>query len=167
MILFKPYSSIRGFLQRYTLIKVGTLHIRLHRISDRDRTVLFHSHPFDYVSIVLKNGYTETYLEDGAERSRSWGFLSFIKRNHSVYHRIDSIKGETITLFIAWGKWGWNALNTQNDDSIGIYRRDVNGRRLWCKREGGIWFIGHYDRSEAEKETRHSIHQCSFGEISQ
>lgn len=163
MILFKPYSNIKDFLQRYTLLKIGTLHIRLHKITDKDRTTLFHNHPFDYISIILKNGYTETFLDNGVEKICSHGFLSVIKRKHSTYHRIDEIKGETITLFIAYGKYDWKAFNTKNEaNTDGIYQRSVNGKTLWCKRSNGIWFIGHTNKTDAENETRHSIHQCSF-----
>ncbi len=83
MIIFKPYSSIKDFLQRFTLLKIGTLHIRLHKIMDKDRTTLFHNHPFNYISIILKNGYTETYIEKGLTKSISHNFLSIIKRKNT------------------------------------------------------------------------------------
>jgi Rad3-related DNA helicase len=44
----------------------------------------------------------------------------------------------------------------------GIYQRVINGKEIWCKKENGIWFIGHTNKTNAEKEIRHSIHQCSF-----
>lgn len=62
MILFKPYSNIKDFLLRFTLIKIGGLHIRLHKIIDKDKTALYHNHPFNYISIILKGGYNETIL---------------------------------------------------------------------------------------------------------
>ncbi len=163
IILFKPYSCIKDFLQRYTLLKIGKMHIRLHKITDKDRTTLFHNHPFNYISIILKNGYTETYLENGIEKTRSNNFFSIISRKHSIYHRIDKIKGETLTLFIAYGKYRWNAFNTKNENETnGIYQRTVNDKLLWCKKSNGIWFIGHSNKIDAEKETRHSIHQCEY-----
>lgn len=104
MIIFKPYSNIKNFLHRYTLLKIGSLHIRLHKVTDKDRTTLFHNHPFNYISIILKGGYTETYIVNGIEKMSTSSFLSVIKRKHSCYHRIDDIKSETITLFIAYGR---------------------------------------------------------------
>ncbi len=161
MTLFKPYSSIKDFLHRYTLLKIGSLHIRLHKITDKDRTTLFHNHPFNYVSIILKGGYSETYLKDGLELKSTHNIFSVIKRNHNVFHRIDEIKCETFTLFIAYGKYNWNAFNTKNDTSKdGVYERVLNGKKFWCKKENGIWFIGNADKSIANRETRHSIHQC-------
>jgi hypothetical protein len=161
MILFKPYSNIKDFLYRFTLIKIGSLHIRLHKIVDNDKTTLFHNHPFNYISIILKGGYTETVIENNKEKIYNHNFLSIIKRNHLTYHRIDKIKSKTITLFIAHGKYEWNAFNTQiqnNDD--GIYLRIINHKKLWCKKINGIWFIGHKNMIDAQNETRHSIHQC-------
>jgi hypothetical protein len=128
---------------------------------DKDRTTLFHNHPFNYISIILKNGYTETYIEKGLTKSISHNFLSIIKRKNTVYHRIDDIKGETLTLFIAWGKYDWKAFNIKNEeDSNGIYQRFVKNKLVWCKKENGIWFIGHLNKTDALLETRHSIHQC-------
>ena len=55
MILFKPYSNIKDFLHRFTLLKIGSLHthsvrpafagIRLHKITDKYQTTLYHNHP--------------------------------------------------------------------------------------------------------------------------
>lgn len=159
--IFKPYSNIKDFLSRFTLLKIGKLHIRLHKITDKDQSTLFHNHPFHYISIILKGGYSETYLkDDGVECKIKHRLLSFILRKNTVFHRIDEISGPTITLFIAYGNYGWKAFNTDpNPPEDGIFQRRVNGELLWCKREYGIWFIGSKDKSKAELENRHSIHQ--------
>jgi len=162
MIFFKPYSNIKDFLQRYTLLKISTLHIRLHKITDKDRSTLFHNHPFNYISIILKGGYSEIYLSNGIEKKCSHTFLSVIKRSNDVYHRIDEIKGDTITFFIAYGKYKWNAVNTQVTNDYGIFERVINGKKIWSKKENGIWFIGNANKEIAENETRHSIHQINL-----
>jgi hypothetical protein len=90
---------------------------------------------------------------------RSHGLLSIIKRDHDVYHRIDKLKSDTTTLFIAYGKYKWNAINTEPNGVTGIFKRSVYNKELWCKMERGIWFIGNTNKSIAELETRHSIHQ--------
>ncbi len=160
MIFFKPYVNIKNFLQRYTLLKVGNLHIRIHKIVDKDRTTLFHNHPFNYISIILKGGYTESVIVNRKINKFNHKFLSIIKRKNSSYHRIDDIKGETITLFIAYGNYSWNAINTENNNlDDGLFKRIINDKELWCKKENGIWFIGHCNKLEAESESRHSIHQ--------
>ncbi len=160
MIIFKPYSNIKDFLQRFTLLKVGKLHIRLHKIVDEDQTPLYHNHPFHYISIILKGGYTESILNGESKIVKSHGLLSIINRDRNVFHRIDKLRGETITLFIAWGNYGWKAHSSNPDRSEdGLFERMINGKRIWCKKEDGVWFIGNADKDVAQKETRHSIHQ--------
>ena len=160
MILFKPYSNIKDFLHRFTILKIGNLHIRLHKITDKDRTTLFHNHPFHYISIILKGGYSESYIHNQKIKRVKHNFLSIIKRSNTVYHRIDEIKSETITLFIAYGNYRWSAFNTNTDKTNdGIFKRSINGIDVWCKKENGIWFIGNSNKDTALNETRHSIHQ--------
>lgn len=161
MIIFKPYSSIKDFLQRFTILKIGKLHIRLHRIVDSDKTTLYHNHPFHYISIILKGGYTESVVNPKGETTYTHKPGAFIFRKNTTYHRITSLRSETITFFIAWGNYGWQALNTVEDHSNdGLYQREIKGRTLWCKKENGTWFVGHKNPHIASKETRHSIHQC-------
>lgn len=157
MKIFKPYSNIKDFLLRFTLFKVGKLHVRLHKIVDKDNTTLFHNHPFKYLSIVLKGGYTE-HIAGVGMRTHKRG--SFILRSNNTYHRIESIQGETVTLFIAWGDYGWSAWNPgRSNHPDDIYRRMVQGEWKWAKRENGIWFIGNAEKELAKVEIRHSIHQ--------
>jgi len=162
MLFFKPYSGIKDFLYRWTIIKIGNLHIRLHKIVNKDMTTLYHNHPFNYISIILFGGYTEKCIINDKKFLFNHKFLSIIKRKHNDYHQIVNIKGKyVITLFIAYGKYSWNAIN-MNDDKTndGIYQRKINEKIVWCKKENGIWYIGNIDEKIAKNETRHSIHQC-------
>jgi hypothetical protein len=133
--------------------------VRLHTILDKDKTSLFHNHPFNYISIILKGGYTEIFIEDGIEKTKKYSRFSIIKRSHKTFHRIDSIKSKTTTLFIAFGKYNWNAINTISDSENGVFQREINNKIVYAKKENGIWFIGNEDKDIAQKETRHSIHQ--------
>ncbi len=162
MTIFKPYTNIKDFLHRFTLLKIGGLHIRLHKIIDKDQSTLFHNHPFHYISFIVKGGYRETILVDGDEKIKTNKLFSIICRKNNIYHRIDEIFGETVTLFIAYGNYGWSAINTVPSNDDGIYLREVQGERVWSKKENGIWFIGHLDKNKAMKETRHSIHQIGI-----
>ncbi len=101
MILFKRYINIKNFIQRYTILHIGKLHIRIHKITDCDKTTLYHNHPFHYISIILKGGYSEKILGDN--KIYSHGVFSVICRNNMIYHRIESLKSITTTLFIAYG----------------------------------------------------------------
>ena len=85
--------------------------------------------------------------------------FSIIKRKKEVYHRIERNK-ETITLFIAIGKYKWNAINPNYDTSNdGIFMRIINGKEVWSKKENGIWFIGNKNKEISKLETKHSINQ--------
>lgn len=161
MRIFKPYSNIKDFLYRFTILKIGKLHIRIHKIVSEDKTTFFHNHPFNYVSFILKGGYTETVLLDKKEKDIKHNLFSIIIRSKNVYHRIKKADKITITLFFAYGNYGWNAINTKDNDinEDGIFLRNVNGKELWSKRENHIWFIGHNDYLKAKDENRHSIHQ--------
>ncbi len=160
MILFRPYVNIKNFLNRFTILKIGSLHIRLHWILDSDKSTLYHNHPFHYISIILKGGYVESYIVDSVTKIAYHKFGSIIIRKNSIFHRIDKILGETLTLFIAYGNYGWQAHNTIVDTSgDGLFERIVNNKKIWSKKENGIWFIGNEDKNIAQKETRHSVHQ--------
>ena len=159
MILFRKYSNIKDFLHRFTLLKIGKLHIRIHKIKNSDQTTLFHNHPFHYISVILKGGYKETVMHNGIYQKRINKFLSVICRSNKVFHRIDEIFGETITLFIAYGDYKWRAFNINATDDNGVYQREVKEKTLWAKKEDGVWFIGHSNKVDAMGETRHSIHQ--------
>lgn len=158
--LFKPYTNIKDFLYRFTLIKFGKLHIRLHLIADKDQSSLYHNHPFHYVSIILRGGYVEKILLPSGEIvTKDHSLFSLICRRNNVFHRIEKIHGKTLTLFLAYGNYGWKAINTEHSADDGIYQRTIQGKLVWSKKESGIWFIGHEDKDTAQQETRHSIHQ--------
>ena len=164
MKFLKPYANIKDFLHRFTIIKIGKLHIRLHKILDKDKSTLFHNHPFHYISIILSGGYNETYIHPKTNEliDKSYKFGSIIIRRHSIYHRITELRNNkrVITLFIAYGNFGWKAFNTNKDNSNdGLFLRTINGREVWSKRENGIWHIGNESKEIAKNETRHSIHQ--------
>jgi hypothetical protein len=161
MKLLRPYIHIKDFLYRYTILQLGSLHIRIHKLVDSDRSTLMHSHPFNYISIILRGGYLESVLEGKEIKTFAHGLLSVIKRNKNQFHRIDNLKGVTYTLFIAWGKYEWKAVNMLSDASDdGMYERIIHNNRVWSKKLAGIWYIGNKDKMIAEAETRHSIHQA-------
>lgn len=160
MKILKPYSNIKNFLYRFSIIKIGILHIRIHKIVDKDRTSFYHNHPFHYLSIILKGGYEEHRLVNNEVIIKRFSFLSFIFRNRNSYHRINSIIGETITLFIAYGNYSWDIIQmNENNSDDGLYYREINNTFVWTKKENGIFYIGNKNKDIALKETRYSIHQ--------
>jgi hypothetical protein len=159
--ILKAYTSIPNFLSRFTILKLGKLHIRLHRILGKDETTLIHNHPFNYCSIILTGGYEETVLENGESVLKAHRAPKLIFRSHNTLHRIESVRRKTKTLFIAYGHYGWKAKNTQvGKFEDGLFQTELNGKILWSKREDDIWFIGNACKKNAQEESRHSIFQA-------
>ncbi len=156
-------------MRRFSILRVGQLHIRLHNILTADGTPHLHSHPFHYVSAILRGGYREQNLIDGklVETDRKAGNI-FFKKGDS-FHRIKSLHSPTWTLFVAWRRnGGWDLTNHQDVENPpeyesmkdGIYTRLVKGKRVYSKFESH-WKIGHATADLAKAETRHSIHQAT------
>lgn len=162
MKFLSEYSSIKDFLYRFTIFKIGKLHIRLHKIVSPDRTTLLHTHPFHYCSIILKGGYVEKVADSISLKSTELIHKSgsIILRDSSIPHRIERLLGETWTLFITWGNYGWKAYNLEKANvEDGLFRRKINEKIVWSKRKDGVWYIGNEDQNVAMNETRFSIHQ--------
>jgi hypothetical protein len=112
------------------------------------------------LSIVLKGGYIERI---GFQNPifKQYNFLSFIWHKSKRFHKIEYVEPNTLTLFISFGKYKWNAINLSNSDTTGIFERSVNGKTVWSKIHQGIWYIGNVDKQIAQEETRHSVNQTS------
>lgn len=161
MTMFKAYTSIKGYLERFTIFKVSNVHLRLHTIKRNDATTLFHNHPFKYVSIVYRGGYTEQYIDQtGKVQQRTRLAPCIIYSNQHRQHRIEKLHGETKTLFLALGKYTWYAQNTVDHSALdGVFMEQVGDIVCWSKRKNGIWYIRRATKELAEQETRHSIFQ--------
>lgn len=165
-----PYNHLVGYLHRWTICKLGRLHIRVHHILSADGTPFLHSHPFDYISIVLKGGYTEQVLDGDTLRTIEHRAPAVIIRPSATCHRISAVHGACKTLFLAWARGPW-ALRRHPDiqapDSYrtpakpGLYRRHLNGRRVWSKFENGEWYAGDPSPDVARGSTALSVHQAT------
>jgi len=127
-----PYWHLGGYMLRYWLVpyrkddKTGTtglvswtrrpiarllqaldIAVRIHVIlrSDNDRHP--HSHPWNYVSVVLRGGYFEhTYDEQGKPINSKWyGPGSVLYRRASSLHRLWLPDGESATTLFITGRW--------------------------------------------------------------
>lgn len=141
---------------------------RIHRILDVDRTPFLHTHPFWYVSIVLRGGYDERIIQsDGKLKTIKRRAGSIVFRRANVAHRIDNVHGDCTTLFLTWKLAGpdqnWKLLRHPdvarpqgyNDYPDGLYRV-AGGFRL---RRGGSWFAKRDTIADAVVCDRLSIHQ--------
>lgn len=170
MNLLLNYKSLKKYMERRTLLKLGRLHIRLHFIESDDATPFLHSHPFSYMSWILRGGYSEQ-TDKAVLTHRRW---SLIVRGSRVPHRIYYVHPKTVTLFFAWARkdnhWGfvkpatvagpapaWVALES------GVYVRELYGRLRFCKFDSH-WHVACDSPEQAKAATRPSIDQTTRGE---
>lgn len=168
----RVYGHLQGYLHRWRLFGAGRFMARLHRVLDIDRTPFLHTHPFNYVSIVLRGGYDERVLQpDGSLRQVRRRAGSVVLRSARAAHRIDAVHGACATLFLTWRTagpgqgWGLQrhpdvaAPDGYADPPDGLYAVAGGYRR----RAGGVWFALRPTPGEAAACDRISIHQNATG----
>ena len=164
----KSYKSLKGYLERFTLLKIGRLHIQIHNILSKDVTPFQHTHPYSYISIILSGGYVEKVRETFLTHYKG----GIIFRKSTTPHRITSVLPGTKTLFITWitkdKLWRFQAFGDTSkeweDLTPGIYSRELYGRRVFCKFDK-FWYKGHKTFEEALLEKIPSIDQETKGII--
>lgn len=169
-MLLTIYGHLPGYLHRWRICGLGRVMVRLHRILDIDRTPFLHSHPFHYISLVLRGGYDERVLgQDGALKLVKRKAGSIVFRRAGQLHRIDAVQGQCTTLFFTWSLPGGTM--TQNwtlqrhaevaapvgyrDAPDGVYAVPDGFR----KRFEGFWYALRASALDAQACTRVSIHQ--------
>lgn len=164
MKILSPYKSLNGYLHRFTLLKVGRLHIRVHSILVPDGTPFLHTHPFHYASLILSGGYTEKLRS----KSLTHKMGSLILRSANTPHQITHVEPNTRTLFVTWEtaskKWSleeggtgigdWDALES------GVYTRELYGEVRFCKFDR-FWFKAANSIEDALVQTEPSIDQTT------
>lgn len=63
-------------------------------------TPFLHTHPWDYVTVILYGGYYESLLIGSKIHRRKCGFGTILLRGHDQFHGIELIKGRSVSLFI-------------------------------------------------------------------
>lgn len=164
----KPYNHLPTYLHRWQVFQLGRLKVRVHDILTADETPFLHTHPFNYVSVVLSGGYTEQLLCDGNLVERSYKTGSVITHTNKTYHRISAVLPNTKTLFFAWdttnGEQGWSLIRHPNIETPPQYI-DVPDGVFWVgkgfrKRANGMWYALRNTAESAKQCDRLSIHQC-------
>jgi hypothetical protein len=113
-----PYFHLEGYMERYWLIPYGKIGIaaRIHHILRSDDNRAFHDHPWPYLTVILRGGYTEIrpIFESGVYigEHRQWhGAGSILFRRADSWHRLEIPEGHSAwTLFITGPKvrrWGF------------------------------------------------------------
>ena len=60
----------------------------------QDADICMHSHPWNYVSVILYGGYTETTPKG----TKTYKPFSILKRKHSDFHKLSLIKSKCISI---------------------------------------------------------------------
>lgn len=167
------YKHLRGYLERYTIIKFWRVHVRFHRIKRPDITPFLHSHPFHYLSIVLWGGYSEC-LDNGKVIKHS--MFSVIPRSARVAHRILTVEKGTLTLFftVKTRDYSWRLEDDKSDHPApewidypkGIYLRELYGRKVYSKFDR-YWHKAANCIDLANTEMQPSIDQSTAGTLVQ
>lgn len=166
-MFFTPYKHLVGYLERWSIVKIDRLHVRIHHIKRNDATPYLHSHPFSYLSFVFSGGYVEDVEGKEVVRKR----FSVALRSNKTFHRIKSVEPQTKTLFITWKSkepWALRHSGEQVEGWIhypkGVYKRTLWGKEYFCKFDG-YWYEGKATYLEALLSNRPSIDQTSHGEL--
>lgn len=161
--MLKPYKHLKGYLERWTVVKIGKLHIRLHDIKRNDATPFLHNHPFHYLSFILSGGYDEKLNDKIVTRKR----FSFAFRSDKTFHRIISVQPNTKTIFFTWRtktKWNLQPTDEKVDEWVdyrkGLYIRTLWNKKRYCKFDK-FWYEGSDDPLTALLSERPSIDQTS------
>lgn len=166
--MFKEYKSLKGYLERYTVLLLGKLHVRLHKILSEDKTPYLHTHPFHYISIILRGGYTEKLTKREIVHKPG----SIILRKNTTAHRIQSVSPNTLTLFFTWKtpnySWQFKEYDpTYTDNWVahksGIYTRMIFNKEVYAKFDK-YWHRGHNNIDSARLELNPSIDQTTCGQ---
>lgn len=165
---FRPYNHLPGYLHRWRIVGFGRFMARIHHILDIDRTPFLHSHPFGYISIILRGGYDErVLLPDGSLKVIRRRAGSIVFRSAHVMHRIDAVHGRCTTLFLALRLRGsgqnWSLCRHNDVAAPSGYVEHPDGLYQlpdgWRRRAQGVWYALRPTRTEAAQCDRISIHQ--------
>jgi hypothetical protein len=96
-----------SYLSRINIISVGSVAIRLHKISESDIQGMFHDHPWSFLSLSFRNVYVEQILADGRIQTR----IKRLRRSKAqMIHRVELHEARPVWTFVvtygrrrAWG----------------------------------------------------------------
>jgi len=106
MKLFQNVLEIKSktgelHFRRFAFFETKYLSLYFHRIYLGDKDVFLHSHPWNFISIILKGGYIEENQKGLARKV----FPVVSMMNRKGFHKIHSmLKSPTYSLFLAIGK---------------------------------------------------------------
>ena len=101
------------YLARTMWLKFNRLGVYTHRILLPDRARAEHSHPWTFLTIILRGGYVEEI--EGKTYTRKPGYIGW--RGRSFRHRIIALRGRPALTLIIRGRNGdrWNFYNKRGE----------------------------------------------------
>jgi hypothetical protein len=122
----KEIKSKSGELhfERWSIIDTSFFKVYLHHIAERDMDLHPHSHPWHFISIILRGGYIEEWVKADGTKKKSivHNFPSLFFRKAQDFHKITWVtnpkaeyyRSPVYTLVFAFGKrrpWGFKVGN--------------------------------------------------------
>jgi hypothetical protein len=115
LFLVKEIKSRAGVLhfQRFRLLQTQWFALYVHRISASDEDKDAHDHPWDFITLILKGAYEETWYKSPhwalpmTRRVKSGGY---IRHHHSDAHKLKLLTPVVWTLVLTTGhdySWGY------------------------------------------------------------
>lgn len=115
MKLLRRVKTIRSkddklHFERFAILESDRFSIYVHRIYESDKDEYLHSHPWNFLGIILKGSYVERYKKEGEHgfwvESRTLKPFSISKGDLNYYHKIEHIvNGPVTTLFFVGRKY--------------------------------------------------------------
>ncbi len=137
LFLVKEIRSKEGELHflRYRLLETPWFRIYIHKICVSDYDAHLHTHPWNFLSFILKGGYLQETTAHPKEnyRTETHRYEQFDSVEMTRYqgHRITLTKNPTWTLCFAYGSYGpWGYLTDQGFIGHKLYRIMKNEGRL-------------------------------------
>lgn len=125
------------YLTRLTLLTTPLFGIKLHKIHLPDSDRGLHTHPWSFISFILRGGYVELESkmpQTGSLKIKNINWFSY--KNTITAHKIIRVKPKTLTLVLtgpkikSWGYWNrkhfidWQDYHAERD---GV-KNDINNR---------------------------------------
>lgn len=159
------------YLTRWRIISTPMASLYLHRIGTPDSRPTLHDHPWSFVSIILKGGYTEMRLDkhDHTTRRRFVRFVNVMRRDDA--HYIERLHGGPVWSLLFVGRrrrtWGyWRPVATNGRLPVEIFNtpgRLAHGGRVQLPAETAVrglvgitprgqWYWTPFDRDQHADE---------------
>jgi hypothetical protein len=115
LFLVKEIRSKEGALhfRRWRFFTSPWFRIYLHKICRSDEDKHLHTHPWNFISFILKGGYSQEYWDSILDRDTSYqrfGQFDLVKLGRHEGHKITLSHTPTWTLVFAYGgykEWGY------------------------------------------------------------